>query len=124
MQRYEEWLCIATDDLDSSKILFQNERFNTASYHAHQCAEKALKGYLSYKLQNIRKTHELIELLKDCFEFDPEFWKLYPATKILNPFATKFRYPGDALYPDESDVKELIKNSEEILNFVKKKIKP
>lgn len=122
MLKHEEWLAIANDGLLSAKILFQNERLNTSSYHTHQCAEKALKGYLSYKNQNIRKTHELIELLKDCFALDPEFWTLYSSVKILNPFATKFRYPGDALYPDRSDVEELIKCAESIFNFVQIKI--
>ena len=38
------WMDFALDDLDGGEILFRESKFNMASFHAQQAAEKALKG--------------------------------------------------------------------------------
>ncbi|MBN2886407.1 MAG: hypothetical protein JXM75_06865 [Chromatiaceae bacterium] len=40
------------------------------------------------------------------------------AAEFLTPFATAFRYPGDALDPDPDDVAKAIALAETVLNFV------
>ncbi|MDO8720925.1 MAG: HEPN domain-containing protein [Syntrophales bacterium] len=53
MKPYEYWMIKAYHDLISAKKLAQDEEpvLDTAIYHTQQCAEKALKAYLSYKQQ-------------------------------------------------------------------------
>jgi len=43
MQKHEEWLFIATIDLESARLLGSQENLiPTALYHTQQCAEKSL----------------------------------------------------------------------------------
>jgi len=123
MQKHDEWIKKAYSDLIGAKMLFENDTtLDLAIYHTQQCAEKALKSYLVYKKQEIRKVHDLVQLLKDCFEFEPDFWKFITTAKLLKPFATKFRYPDDLLLPDRSDVAIAIQKAEDLFNFVKSKM--
>jgi HEPN domain-containing protein len=61
MKPYESWMIKAYHDLISAKKLAQDEEpiLDTAIYHTQQCAEKALKCYLSYKQQPPQKSHNL-----------------------------------------------------------------
>ena len=54
-------------------------------FHMQQCIEKYLKAYLIFNGKEIRKTHDLAELISNCVEIDesfntllkPEIVKLY-----------------------------------------------
>lgn len=122
MQEHEKWLVIAKEDLAVAKLALSAEFFSSATYHCQQCAEKSLKGYLSYKGEIITKTHDLIKLVEQCMQFDVDFKVLYQATRELNPFATKFRYPTEFDIPDLEKGRQAIKLAEVIMKYVQKKI--
>jgi len=122
VQDYRAWLSYAEEDLTSARILVKEKVFRSATYHAQQCVEKALKSYLVFKQQEIRKTHDLVELTQLCAEFDFEFITLLGYAKNIKPYATRGRYPDDFQPPDELDVKEAISQAASVLSFVKKKI--
>lgn len=122
MQEHEKWLSIDKEDLAVAKLAIASEYFSSATYHCQQCAEKTLKGYLSFKGEPITKTHDLIKSLEQCMQFDQDFQKLYQAARELNPFATKFRYPTEFDIPDLNKVNQTIKQAESIMKFVIKKI--
>jgi HEPN domain-containing protein len=68
----------------------------TIGFHCQQAAEKPLKALLSELAVNVRRTHDLIELL-DLLEDAGE--PLPPALREvenLNPYAVIFRYEDDA----------------------------
>jgi len=48
MKQHNEWLSKAQNDLRSAKKLISDEDpiYDTAIYHAQQCAEKSLKAFL------------------------------------------------------------------------------
>jgi len=120
MRLVAQWLMKACQDLRSARCLCRNTPplLDTAAYHCQQAAEKALKAYLSMCDIPFRKTHLLAPLLADCEVFDSEFEALAEAAEFLTPFATAFRYPGDALDPDPDDVAKAIALAETVLNFV------
>lgn len=122
MLEHEQWLALAELDYKSAKSLFRDELYSTATYHCQQAAEKALKGYLVFKKQPILKTHDLIKLGTLCMQFDKDFQKLDAALEVLNPFATKFRYPSEFDIPDKEKTEFLLKASKEVLTIVLKKI--
>ncbi|MBF0282593.1 MAG: HEPN domain-containing protein, partial [Zetaproteobacteria bacterium] len=47
----EQWLLKANSDLNSAKALLSLDLRDTGVYHCQQAAEKALKAYLSWRLQ-------------------------------------------------------------------------
>lgn len=122
MQKHEDWLRIAKEDLLAAKALVKIELFSAVTYHCQQSAEKSLKGYLVLKEQAAIKTHDLTKLLELCLKFDVNFKKLYEATKQLNPFSTKFRYPTEFEIPDLADAELAINHAQSIMRFVLKKI--
>lgn len=121
MPEHKRWLHVARIDLLSAKGLLNLDLFTTAIYHCHQAAEKSLKAYLALKGRPIVKTHDLIELVDSCKQFDATFEKTYEAAKKLNPLATKFRYPTEFDMPNFEDTEQILKYAKTIYRFALKK---
>lgn len=122
MQEHDRWLEVAKRDLSDAGLLCKGESFPSATYHAQQAAEKALKAFLVFNNQEILKIHDLIKLNDLCQNIDRDFQKLEIDLKMLNPFATKFRYPSIFDLPDLADAKLAIKQAASVVIFVIKKI--
>jgi len=121
---YRAWLKKAVSDLKSARKLLAGDDplMDTAIYHTQQCAEKALKAYLSFHQQPIQRSHDLELLVEVCMQIDKDFEGLYRYSEQLAPYATAFRYPDICLEPDYDDVFSAIEMAEKILDFVEKKI--
>ena len=80
MELVERWLKISNDDLRCARVLFETDKsLNTAIvYHARQSAEKALKAFLTFRNEKIKKTHDLELLVSFCENIDDSFNKLHP----------------------------------------------
>lgn len=122
MKPYEAWLVKAEHDLGSARKLIEGDMPfpDTAIYHAQQCAEKALKAYLSYKQQPIQKTHNLSLLIELCSKIDESFMELLSDANELVPYGIAFRYPDIDMEPDKEEVIAAIAKAERILGFTKK----
>jgi HEPN domain-containing protein len=126
LERHNDWLCVAEDDLKAAKKLTSGTDIHLAPaiFHTQQCMEKALKAYLVFKEQPLKRIHDLVILVNSCKRFDPQFDQFLEDAIYLNPFLAKSRYPDDYLMiPDLTTVNEAIKRTEKVLNFVKEKIK-
>jgi len=64
-----------------------------ACYHAQQCAEKHLKGFLAFRNVPFRFVHDLIYLTQLCMETEPDFSELLSAAEVLGEYGTRVRYP-------------------------------
>ncbi len=125
MQKHEQWLLYAKEDLQASNVALLPEYMmvRTAYYHAQQCAEKALKGYIAYKKEEPPKTHDLVKLLKLCSKYNQDFLVLNTDVYDINPFSVASRYPEDAyMLPDSDHAKLIIDLSSKIFNFVSEQI--
>ncbi len=123
MRTHEPWLLIAQEDLDSAKHL-SSVPFMTMLFHVQQCAEKSFKAYLIFKNRELVKTHDLIKLVVQCMEFEKDFETLRSFASDLNTYETTGRYPDDHFKrPDQEKMKHLIKQSESVLNYVRRQIK-
>ena len=58
------WLAEAREDLESSRILLEHEKYRGGCVHAQQSAEKALKSLLLERGVRPARTHDILELLK------------------------------------------------------------
>ncbi len=115
-----QWLIKSMHDLGSARRLLEGEEkyLDNAVYHCQQAAEKAIKAFLTYKDIVFEKTHNPIALLSLCLPSESSFAQFKKETEILTPYATEFRYPGDVLEPDMSEVKQALEMSESIVNFI------
>ena len=66
-----------------------------AAYHAQQCAEKYLKGFLVSRSISFRFVHDLGYLLGLCQQALPEFALLEEAAFRLARYASESRYPRE-----------------------------
>ena len=122
----QQWMFKADHDLRSALKLktpdSNDPLLDTAVYHCQQAAEKAFKAYLTANEISFPKLHLLLPLLQLCIDVDSSFANLADAAELLTPFATEFRYPGDMLVPDPSDVEEAYKVAEHVVIFISSKL--
>ena len=92
-----EWIAKAEGDLHSclrEARARKNPNYDSACFHAQQCAEKYLKARLQEAGVPTPKTHNLEELLKLLLPVEPKWTGMKPKLIYLGNFAVAFRYPG------------------------------
>lgn len=91
----KEWFRFAVRDLKHAKALLHlgPEFKHGASFHSQQCAEKAIKGYLSHHNVRPPKTHDIETLGTEVAKVDPILSKLTKKYGSLTDLAVAYRYP-------------------------------
>lgn len=94
----KEWIRKAEGDFNSSLCEYRARKFpnyDSAYFHAQQCIEKYMKGFLQKKNIPFYKTHDLLTLLELCLPHFSvlEFHK--ESLALLNQFSISFRYPDN-----------------------------
>jgi HEPN domain-containing protein len=119
---FREWLEKAEKDLVLAKNSLSLNFHDYATFHAQQCAEKALKAFLVSKGKPIKRTHDIGELILLCAEMDSEFLKLFDDdVDLLTAYAVEARYP--TLHePDKEEAENAIKLAEIVLAFVQSRL--
>ena len=114
------WLTKADHDLRAATYLADAEEplLDIVVYHCQQAAEKALKGFLTFKSSPFARTHALVPLVEQAADLDAAFAALLDHAEDLSPFAWRFRYPGELLIPDEDEARAAIEQAREVLEFV------
>lgn len=69
--------------------------YDSSCFHAQQCIEKLLKGFLAEKEVPFTKTHDLRLLFKLTYLFHPEWKVLEDEAAELSEEAVETRYPGE-----------------------------
>jgi len=117
----QAWFAKAADDLELARRALGPDRPipDLACYHAQQCAEKYLKGYLVAHGVSFRFVHDLGYLIDLCTGLDPAFADLMPAAITLNPYVGAVRYPAEAAQePDIPKAQDAIRRARQIADFV------
>jgi len=93
-EKVREWIELASVDLAAALKLEDDEYLTpAASFHAHQCIEKAFKAVLELHEQPIRKTHDLALLyleIKSIISFQCDEDILYDLSRLY----IDSRYPA------------------------------
>ena len=119
---FREWLEKAEKDLVLARTSLSLNYYDYATFHAQQCAEKALKAFLISKGKPIKRTHDIGELILMCAEVDSEFLKLFDDdVDLLTAYAVEARYPT-IHEPDKEEAENAIKLAELVLAFVQSKL--
>ncbi|ASJ12450.1 HEPN domain-containing protein [Thermococcus thioreducens] len=119
---FRKWLEKAEKDLVLAKNSLSLGYYDYATFHAQQCAEKALKAFLVSKGKPIKRTHDIGELILLCADVDSEFLKLFDDdVDLLTAYAVEARYPT-IHEPEKEEAENAIKLAELVLAFVKSKL--
>jgi HEPN domain-containing protein len=108
----ERWFTFASQDLRVAELALTEGIFNQVCFHAQQCAEKAIKGWLESQGRAAPRTHRMADLLP---LLPPKLLgTLARRVLLLDAFYIPTRYP-DALpgllidgLPDEADAREAL----------------
>lgn len=121
---FEIWLKIALRDLETAEKNLNIEEYHVAVSYAQQAVEKALKAIIMKNKKTLIKLHSPIKLAKEA---DAEglmrklekFEAVYRETKY--PLTESNLLPAEKF--DKKDAIEFIKTAEEVIEWVKKKMK-
>ena len=92
-----EWMSKAEGDWASAQRELRARRapnYDSACFHAQQCAEKYLKARLQQEGIAFTRTHDLVVLLDLLLPIEPSWVQLRPRLRALTVAAVDYRYPG------------------------------
>lgn len=101
----KEWIHKAEGDYATALREYRARKspnYDAACFHAQQCIEKYLKGFLQTKAVIFSKTHSLPILLDQCLKFQPIWETFRNDLKDLMRYAVQFRYPGESADKNEA----------------------
>ncbi len=117
------WFTKADHDLKAAKAILGSAEppYDMVCFHAQQCAEKMLKGFLTLHGKEIRKTHDLVHLLIRCSEIEGDFSKWEETCEKLTDYSVDSRYPPDMLDEPaifEEEARKALEYAENFRKFV------
>ncbi len=91
------WLRYAEGDLSVVEREMKSDIpvYHTVCFLCQSAAEKFLKAYLISEGWKLQRTHDLVELLGYCTDYDENWEELLTEGAILNEYIVSGRYPGD-----------------------------
>jgi len=99
-----EWYRFAQMDADAATTLNEHSHprpLEIICYHAQQCVEKMLKGFLVSNSIAPPKKHDLPLLCDMCVDIDSRFGELNDICEFLTVFGVQPRYPKELVVLDE-----------------------
>ncbi|GAH80417.1 unnamed protein product [marine sediment metagenome] len=90
----KRWLDQAKEDLKWTKHLAEQGGWHIACFLAQQVTEKALKGFLYAKGEEIVLGHSVARLCAEAAEFHPEFSEKANRWSMLDGYYIPTRYPN------------------------------
>jgi HEPN domain-containing protein len=116
----QEWISKAEGDFASSGRELRARKdpnYDSACFHAQQCAEKYLKARLMEANVTFRRSHDLLMLLNLVLPIEPSWQALMPRLSQLTIFAVDFRYPG--MTADKALAKEAYAACKEVRQVIR-----
>ncbi len=117
-----DWLSFARENLLFARSGMKEDYapYHTICFLCHGSAEKYLKAFLIWRGWELKKIHDLKDLLAFCVDFEQGFENLEEECGLLNEYITEGRYPGDLPFENigEDDAREAIEAAEKIEEHV------
>jgi HEPN domain-containing protein len=122
----DRWFLFAREDFRMAELAMKEGMYNQVCFHAQQCVEKVLKGFITHKGDIHPQTHKLADLLS--YLPPSPFDELRDEILILDRFYILSRYP-DALpgslpegLPSNKDAKESLESARMVLTRVEEEL--
>ena len=122
----KSWFAKADKDLLLAELAAAHGRklADLACYHAQQCAEKYLKGYLTHRDVPFKFVHALAYLVRLCMSADRSFADVLSEAAELQDYATDARYPIEGVRePTLKDARKAVARARAIRKFVRARIR-
>jgi len=90
----KDWIAKAEGDFASANREYRARKapnYDSACFHAQQCIEKYLKARVCEQGKPNLRTHNLLNLLDACIEFEPLWESMRTSLNVLNAYAVAFR---------------------------------
>lgn len=87
-------------------------------FHAQQAVEKALKAFLALHDTPFRKTHDLVELGRQCVSIDAGLESQLRAAAPLTEYAWRYRYPGDLVEPEVGEAERAVPLAQKVVALI------
>ncbi len=110
-----EWVAKAEGDYTTALRELRARKspnYDSACFHAQQCAEKYLKARLQEEGIAFPRTHSLVTLLDLLLPLEPTWDTLRADLATLTTSAVEVRYPGEVA--DKTDAKEALRIGRDI----------
>jgi HEPN domain-containing protein len=130
LEEGKRWLRQAEEDLDVAHSLLEAKKYYMVCFVCQQAAEKALKAYLYAQGEEFLFSHSVWKLCQLSSNYDKEFSSLKSKVKNLDIYYTEARYPNSlnsgipAEFFEEKDATQAQEMAQEVIIFVKKRLKP
>jgi len=124
LEMTRQWITRADDDLRLAELIMGDSEpvYWAAAFHAQQCAEKALKGLLTFNDVRAGKTHDIDNLLQLGLSVLPELEEIKEQAKALTTYAVDSRYPVPQGDVSSNEATEAIETARSIYEFVLKSL--
>ena len=95
LEMTKQWIMRSEDDLRLAELIQKDDDpiYWAIAFHAQQCAEKALKGLLTFHDIRAGKTHNIENLLRLSSSVIDGLEKFTEQAKTLSTYAVDSRYP-------------------------------
>lgn len=95
LEMTRQWIMRADDDLRLAELIMSDSEpvYWAVAFHAQQCAEKALKGLLTFHDVRAGKTHDIGNLLKLSVSVLGDLEQFKDRAGVLTTYAVDSRYP-------------------------------
>ncbi len=123
-QSVAKWLALAREDLRMARhaLTADPPGLFAATFHAQQCAEKALKRYLASRGEQPPRVHSLDLLFDLCSAFDALIAPLADRCAWLSDFAVGIRYPDFEPAPDLTTAQAAVEDAATLLGYIEDRL--
>lgn len=121
---YYKWLDKALSDLQSARILLTWGGDPMAvAFHCQQAIEKALKGYLLFKMGRHFDGHNLTFLCRQAANQDDRFTSYLAESTALNNYYIETRYPTDVPFTiTEAQEHNILTMAEDMFSVIRQEL--
>ena len=120
----KEWFSRAEKDFEEAKFLFDHNRpLEYVALLLHQAVEKCLKGFLINNGWELKKSHDLVKLVRDATKFDESFENFIPLMEEMADYYIESRYPvGYLVEYTRKELEKSVKDAQAFIAFIKEKV--
>jgi len=120
----QEWLVKGDHDIETAQFLFEKHgHTDIIGFLIQQAIEKYLKGYLIYHGWELKKIHDLQELINEATKIDKGFETFLDSCINISKYYVDTRYPGFPTRYSRQEIKKSLGTASKIIEKVKKAVR-